>query len=377
MLFLCRGLAALLILQTFSAHAAEESGGKRPAAPAVLVQPAELRSLERQYEFVGRVEALEKVELRARVKGFLGERLFKDGDPVEAGQTVFRIERAPFEATVAQRKAAVASADATLAYAKQQLDRANELFRANSTAISQTTIDQRVAEEQRARAALLEADAALKQAEIELSYTEIKSPITGRIGRPAVSPGNLVSPESGVLATIVAEDPVEVLFPVSQRELLEYRKGGGGERDTLTARVRLADGSVYEQQGRIDFLDVTVDPRTDGRIVRATMPNPDGFLTDGQTVRVIIEQQKGDKVVTIPRAAIVIDQAGSYVFVVNDQNVVEQRRLKLGAEKGSLVAVTEGLAAGDSVVVQGHQRIKPGIVVAAQIAASPQGAAAP
>ncbi len=173
-------------------------------------QPAELRSMAKQAEFVGRAEALEKVDLRARVQGFLGSRLFKDGDAVKEGQVVFTIEKEPFEAAVDQRKAQLAAAQATLANADQQLARTAELTRKGNAPVAQ--LDQRTAEQGQAKAAVMEAEANLRDAQIQLSYTDIKSPISGRIGRPAVSPGNLVGPDTGVLATVVKEDPMQVLF---------------------------------------------------------------------------------------------------------------------------------------------------------------------
>jgi len=256
-----------------------------PAPPAVLVQPAASRVLSAQSEFIGRVQALEKVDLRARVEGFLGPRQFKDGDPVKQDQVLFRIERDPFEAAVEQRKAQAASAEATLANATQQLQRAQLLIR-NQT-VSQATLDERTADEARARAGLLEAKAALRDAEIKLSYTDIKSPIDGTVGRAAVSPGNLVGPDSGVLATVVQSDSVRVLFPVSQREMLEARRQGGSAQ-SLLVRARLADGTLYDHEGRIDFVDVQVDPRTDGQIVRAVFPNQTSTLAEAQTVRIVI-----------------------------------------------------------------------------------------
>ena len=250
--------------------------------PAVLVAPAELRSMAKQSEFVGRAEALEKVDLRARVTGFLGPRLFKDGDDVKEGQLVFTIEKEPFEAAVDQRKAQLASAQATLANADQQLARTAELTRKGNAPVAQ--LDQRTAEQGKAKADVMETEANLRDAEIQLSYTEIKTPISGRIGRAAVSPGNLVGPDTGVLATVVQDDPMQVLFSVTQRELLEARETEPTGK--VRARVRLADGSLYSERGRIDFLDVQVNPRTDGQTVRAMFPNPDEILTSGQTVRV-------------------------------------------------------------------------------------------
>jgi membrane fusion protein (multidrug efflux system) len=372
------GTAALLALLGLAAlpsdHAeAGETAKTSEPIPAVLVQPAQLKSLSREFEFIGRVQAREKVELRARVKGFLGPRLFDDGSQVKEGQILFTIEREPFEAAVAQKKAQLASAEASLEFANQQVARATELSKSNSGAITQVTIDERLADQSKARAAVLEAKAALTEAEINLSYADIKSPIAGRVGRATVSPGNLVSPETGVLATVVTEDPVEVLFPVTQRELLDYRRRSdkSGKHST---RVKLADGTIYEEAGVVDFLDVQVDPRTDGQIVRAMMPNPKKILTDGQTVRVVLVEEATEEVLTIPRAAIVIDQAGAYVFIVNDRNVIEQRRVKMGPEKDGLVTITEGLAENEMVVVQGLQRVRAGITVSAQRLQTPAGA---
>ena len=337
------------------------------APPAVLVQPAALRVLTAQSEFIGRVKALDKVDLRARVQGFLGPRQFRDGERVRESEVLFQIERAPFEAAVEQRQAQVAAAEATLVQATQQLQRAQVLIK-NQT-ISQATLDDRTAEKARARAAVLEARAALREAEIRLSYTDIKSPIAGRIGRAVVSPGNLVGPDTGVLATVVQDDSVEVLFPVTQREMLEAKRGGG-TAETFLARARLADGSLYDQEGRINFVDVQVDPRTDGQIVRALFPNPKSTLVDGQTVRIVIEEKDGAKVVVIPHSAVAVDQSGPYVFVVAKDNRVELRRVRLGTVREGLVVVEEGIAAGDLVVVQGQQRVRAGMTVAPQVVTS-------
>jgi membrane fusion protein (multidrug efflux system) len=337
------------------------------APPAVLVQPAALRVLTAQSEFIGHVKALDKVDLRARVQGFLGPRQFKDGEHVRESEVLFQIERAPFEAAVEQRQAQVAAAEATLVQATQQLQRAQALIK-NQT-ISQATLDDRTAEEARARAAVLEARAALRDAEIRLSYTDIKSPITGRIGRAVVSPGNLVGPDTGVLATVVRDDPIEVLFPVTQREMLEAKRVGG-TREALLARARLADGSLYDEEGKINFVDVQVDPRTDGQIVRALFPNPKSTLVDGQSVRIVIEEKDGAKVVVIPHSAVAVDQSGPYVFVVAKDNRVELRRVRLGTVRESLVVVEEGIAAGDLVVVQGQQRVRAGMTVAPQVVTS-------
>jgi len=332
------------------------------APPAVLVQPAEAKPISAQAEFIGRAAAVDKVELRARVKGFLGPRLFSDGDEVKEGQVVFTIEPETYQAAVAQKVAQRDAAKAALANADVQLSRAADLLRTNTG--TKQTYDQRLSEQLQARASVEDAEAQLRDAQINLSYTEIKSPIKGRIGRAAASPGNLVSPDSGVLATVVSDQPMRVLFSVTQRELLEARRDAAtGGPDSLIVLLKLADGSIYKEKGKLDFIDVTADPRTDGQIVRAIFQNKDHALTDGQTLRVIIENEKAPTAIVVPQAAIAIDQTGPYLFVVNDKNVVEQRRVKTGTSRDGLLVIDEGLKAGEKVIVQGQQRVRAGMTV--------------
>ncbi|MGD9885687.1 efflux RND transporter periplasmic adaptor subunit [Reyranella sp.] len=356
-------LVAAILLPALAGVRAGAQQGAPP--PAVLVQAAENVPIADQYEFIGRAAAVDKVELRARVKGFLGPRLFADGDQVKKDQVVFTIERDPYQAAVDQKIAQRDAARAALTNAELQLKRAAELLRTNTG--TQATYDQRLSEQLQAKAQLEDAGAQLRDAEIQLSYTEIKSPIDGRIGRAAFSPGNIVGPDSGVLATVVSEKPIRVLFPVTQREFLEARRDKAAG-DPLTVRLRLADGAIYDEKGELDFIDVTVDPKTDGQIVRATFPNKDGFLTDGQTVRVILEAEKPQTVVAVPQQAIALDQTGPYLFVVNDKNVVELRRVKTGVARNGLVAITEGLKAGEKVIIQGQQRVRQGMTVAPSVA---------
>jgi len=329
--------------------------------PAVLVQPAEMKPIADQAEFIGRAAAVDKVELRARVKGFLGPRKFADGDQVKKDQIVFTIEPETYQAAVDQKKAQRDASLAALANAEMQLKRAAELLRTNTG--TQVTYDQRLSEQLQAKAQVEDASAQLRDAELQLSYTEIKSPIDGRIGRAAFSPGNLVSPDSGVLATVVSEHPIRVLFPVTQRELLDARREQAADPNGIVVRIRLADGSIYKEKGKIDFIDNTVDAKTDGQIVRATFPNTGGVLTDGQTLRVIIEGETVPTAVAVPQAAIAQDQTGAYLFVVNDKNVVEQKRVRTGVSRDGMVAITSGLQAGERVIVQGQQRVRPGMTV--------------
>jgi membrane fusion protein, multidrug efflux system len=271
--------------------------------------------------FNGRVVAVDEVQLRARVTGFLEQRLFEEGADVDAGDLLFVIEKAPYQAVVEQRRA---RAEANRANTAVQLQRGEELVKNKN--ISQAEVDQRRAADQMAAAKILEAQAALKQAQLNLGYTEIRAPIAGRISRADFSSGNLVGPDSGALATIVSQDPIYVTFPVSQRELLAHR----GERGDPVVRVTLPDGSLYEHPGRLNFLDVQVDPGTDTLTVRAELSNPDRLLIDREFVGVRVERGEPKGVLAVPQAAIQVDQAGPYVLIVGSDDKVEERRVRLG-----------------------------------------------
>lgn len=357
---LCAMPIALGVLCVASGAVAQPA----PAAPpAVLVAAAVLRDVSGTSEFVGRVKAVDKVDLRARVDGFLGPRLFTEGDRVKTGQIVFTLDPAPFEATLAQRKAEVAAASAALDLADLQAGRGRELIKTKT--IPQQQLDERESALLKARASLAQAQAAQQAAEVDLSYTQIKSPIDGRIGQAAYSPGNLVGPNSGVLATIVKEDPIQVVFNVSQRQLLNERRGAPKqELLAVTARLRLADGSTYPEAGKLDFIGHQADPNTDSIPLRAVFPNPKRDLTDGMSVRVILEAGKPVQALVIPQSAIAEDQAGTYVFVVDSQNRAIQRPVKIEIQRDGTAVVKAGLAAGDRVIVQGQARVRPGLTVA-------------
>ncbi|MDP1752000.1 MAG: efflux RND transporter periplasmic adaptor subunit [Reyranella sp.] len=340
------------------------------APPVVLVQAAELRSLAPQSEYVGRVAVFDKVELRARVKGTLGKREFTDGSKVTEGQLLFTIEPAPYRIAVDQKRALRDGARASLINAEAQLKRTAELLRTSNA--SQVVYDQRLSEQLQAKATLDDAEAQLEDAELQLSYTKIAAPIAGLIGRATVSPGNIVGPDSGILATIVNERQIRVLFSVSQAELLNVRRDlRAGE--PLAVRLRLADGRLYAEKGKVDFIDVAVDPNTDGQMARAVFDNADELLTDGQTVRVIVEGNAPAKAVVAPQPALAIDQTGPYVYVVDSKGIVEQRRITIDFVRDGMIAVASGLKEGDRVIVQGQQRVRAGMAVEAQPAPAAAG----
>lgn len=325
---------------------------------------ATLRPVSKSIEFTGRVEAIDRVDVRARVTGYLEAVLFKEGDLVKEGDKLFQIDSAPFEAAVQQARGALLQAQGTYANATLQRQRAEELVKTSATSVAER--DKRVADQTNAQGAVVRADADLKTAQINLGYTTIVAPITGRIGRALVTKGNLVGPDSGPLTLIVSQDPMFVTFPVSQREFLRIRaEGGKTNRENVFIKLRFADGSAYDQTGQIDFVNVVVDRTTDTILVRARVPNPDGVLVADQFVRVSVVGKTPEEKVVIPQAALIADQEGTYVFVAQDGKAII-KRVKLGGEVGTGVAIESGLNAGDLVIVNGTQSLRPGAAVLAQ-----------
>ncbi len=339
------------------------SGAAWAQAPVrVGVVPAEMKEVTKAAEFVGRVDAMEKVDIRARVKGYLQAVLFKEGQAVTAGEPLFEIEPDLFKADVEQAQGALARAEAAKTLAEIQLKRASELLAKQAgTAVQR---DQAAASDNEAGGAVLSARANLDTAKINLGYTSITSPIKGRIGLTNVTAGNVVGPDSGVLATIVSEDPIYVTFPVSQREFMRVTGDAKSKLDNVGASLIFADGSTYAQTGKVDFVDVKVDRATDTITLRAVFPNPDGVLRDGQLVRAQLASDKAKSAVVVPQSALLADKDGVYVFVVEDGKAAA-RRIKTGAEAGNDVVVTDGLSQGDMVIVQGLTNVRPGAPVAA------------
>jgi membrane fusion protein (multidrug efflux system) len=208
--------------------------------------------------------------------------------------------------------------------------------------------------------------AALEKAELNLSYTDIKAPISGRIGRANISVGNFVGPNSGVLATIVSQDPIYVTFPVTQREVLTFRnEGAKASPASFVIFLQLADGSRYAEAGRLSFLDVTVSQGTDTVQVRATFPNPNRALVDGQLVTVVAELGAGESMLVVPQQSLQLDQSGMFVLVVDKDSKVQVRRVEKGQLVGTNISVPKGLEPGDLVITEGIQRVRPGQVVQA------------
>lgn len=333
--------------------------------PAVTVVKVVAEDVKPTTTFTGRVEAKDKVDLRARVDGFLEKRLFTEGDDVKQGDLLFVIEKGLYQAAVDQDQAALEKSQATLKLAEIEVARQTELTQKNVG--TQAKLDEVTAKQGEARGQVAADKAALEKAQLQLSYTDIRAPISGRIGRASVSVGNFVSPASGALATIVSQDPIYVSFPVTQREMLDVRKeeSASGKPGEYVIYVQLADGNRYKEPGKLNFLDVTVKEGTDTVQVRATFPNPDRILVDGQHVTVVAETDKGEKALVVPQQALQVDQTGPYVLVVDKNDKVQVRRLELGATRGANVVVTKGLTAGERVIVEGIQKVRPGQLVQA------------
>jgi len=333
-------------------------------APAVGVRPAATRPVSRSFEFVGRVKAMNIVEVRARIEGFLDKVLFTEGQDVKAGDLLYQIEKVQFQSALDQAKGNLLVADAAAVNAKLEYDRQLDLVKRQYT--PQSVLDKDKADLDSANGRKMQAEAAVTQAQANLGYTDIRSPIDGRIGRTARTVGNLVNPASGVLATIVSQDPTYVVFPVSVKDLetiREARRKEGGGLAKIEIDVRLANGQSYPQKGTWNLTDPQVDQTTDSLIMRATIPNPDRMLIDGQFVTAVIRERAEEPRLVVPQAALQIDQAGSYVLVVDDQHKVERRPVKTGDNIGTDIVVTAGLKIGDKVIVEGMQKVRPGVTV--------------
>ena len=338
-----------------------------PAAVPVGTVTAERKPIARTADFVGRIQAIERVDIQARITGFLEQVLFKEGDLVKEGQPLYRIEKDLFKAAVEQAKGAVEASKAKKLLTAIQYERAEQLMKTSSGTV--VARDQALTADRSAAAQVLIDQANLDTAETNLGYTDINAPISGKIGRTMVTKGNVVSPQSGTLTTIVSVDPIYVLFPVSQRALMQARKdANAADIAGIKVRLRFADGSTYGPVGKIDFVDVTVDRATDTVQVRAVFPNPSGELIDGQLVTVNLEAGTQQEQVVVPQAALVTDQQGVYVFIVDDGKVAI-RRIKTGGANGQGVIVAEGLSGGEQVIVEGIQSLRPGMPVKANPAA--------
>jgi membrane fusion protein (multidrug efflux system) len=360
---------ACMLLMISVAHAQAPSG-----PPAVGVVRAQQTAITETSEFIGRVQAIDRVALTARVTAFIDQRMFAEGTEVKQGDLLYRLERAPFQAAVQQQEAAVADISARLANANIQLARVQSLL--STPAGQRSSVDDAIANQRSLAAQVLSAQAQLRVAQINLDYTEIRAPVAGKIGRTSITVGNVVSPSSGPLASIVSQDPMYVLFPVASRSLTELQKryADKGGTNAVVVKLRLPDGSMYDRDGKIDYVEPTVAATTDTILLRARIANPprgqaeagqpiERRLVDGAFVNVLVEGIEPVMALGIPRKAVLSDQQGDYVYVVAAGNKVEQRRIQLGQSTPTTAVVAGGLKEGEMVIADGIQRVRPGIEV--------------
>lgn len=357
-------LMALALAACSDSEQASEVGEAQP--PAVLVAPVVERSISAGESKVARTRAVHRVELRARVSGPLVTRNFEAGAQVEKGQLLFAIEPDQYEADAAAAAATVAEAEASRDKASQYLRRLQSVARGGVAASDLETARNDV---QTAEARLAQARARQQAADLQLSYTRIHAPISGRISEAEVDTGNLIGPDSGVLVTIVQLDPIHVDFTVSEREttrfIQQHREADDAQAgiDDYQLRLRLSDDSLFEQTGRLDYVASEVDRSTGTLAMRAVVDNPDGVLRPGQFVTALISDSEPQKRLVIPQAAVQQDKQGYSVFVVDGDGKVSRREVKLGERRKVEWVVESGLRAGENVIFQGLQKVRPGMRV--------------
>ncbi len=365
-------LLAVLSALVLAAPARAQMGS---GPPAVSVTTARKQQITETSEFVGRVQSIDKVDLVSRVTAFLEEIHVTEGAEVQKGDLLFMLERAPFEADAAAKQATVAQDQALLRNATITLGRAQALL--NTPAGQRSAVDDAQAQQASLAAQMLSAQAQLRASQINLAYTEIHAPVAGKISRLLITAGNVVTPSSGPLATIYSQDPMYVLFPVSVRAAVDLRNryaDKGGVR-AVTVKLHLPDGSTYAEAGTVDYIEPTVAANTDTVTFRARIANPlrpgakpgdpgNRELIDGEFVTVLLEGVEPVLVLGIPRAAVLTDQQGNYVYVIGPGNHAEQRRIVLGQSTPATAIVLSGLQDGETVIVDGLQRVRPGAVVA-------------
>ena len=367
------GLLALLVACAPAQPAPSQSA---PSAPvAVGVVQAERRPVTESDEFMGRVQARDRVELIARVPAFLEEQVFTEGAEVKKGDLLYRLEQPPYQADLEAKQAAIAQAEAQLKNAEIQLNRATELLK--GPAGLKMRYDDALTVKLSAEAQLRAAQAAAHQSQINLDYTEIKAPVDGRISRTSMTIGNVVGPSSGTLATIVSQDPMYVTFPVPTRTAVDLRNRYAAKDgfNAVAIKIRLPDGHMYEQSGTLNFADVTISQDTDTLTLRGTITNPVlsnsqlgsarlRELVDGEFVTVVVESAAPVEQLTLPHEAVLSDQRGDFVYVVGTGDKVERREVQLGQSTPVTAVISNGLADGERVVLEGVQRVQPDMKVA-------------
>ena len=364
--------AALMLAPLLAQCGDSQQAG--PPPPAVTVAKPAKRTIVDQDEYVGRFIAVNSVEIRARVSGYLEQVHFRDGQIVKQGDLLFTIDKRPFQNTLDQARANLEQAKANLAFTESDLARGQQLVRDKT--ITEQTFDQRVQANRNAQASVAGNEAAVRQAELDLQFTELRAPIAGRIGDRRVSPGNLVtggnSGGTTLLATIVSLDPIRFEFSFDEASFLRYeRLAKNGSDDTRRGMstpvvLKLIDEPAFARQGKMDFLDNVID-RSSGTIRgRAEFSNPDGLLTPGMFARMQVPVSPPYEALLVPDVAIGSEQVRKYVLVVGADDTTAQKYVMLGQLVDGLRVIKDGLAPNDRVVINGLMRVRPGQKVTPQ-----------
>lgn len=355
--FVVSAAALFVSLNAFAQTPAEQP------PPAVVVEPIKVEEVNKPEDFTARVEAIDSVDIRARVEGFLRSIEFQPGQQVQVNDPLFDIEPDQFEAQLASAKADLARNQAGLTSASQALKRTQELFVTRT--ISQAAMDKAQETYDIAAANVTAAQAAVDLAELNVSYTRIKAPIAGVISKSNFSVGSLIGPSSGALARIVSLDPLRVAFSLAEGTLITFRQQEthGNLPPKLDLSLRLANGTIFKGQGRLEYVDSEVNPQTGTVTVRAIFDNPNHVLVPGQFVTLITKEEDAPRMPVVPQTAVLRDRTGPYVYVLGPDDTVSILRIELGTQLDTGWAVTKGLTGGEKVVVQGVQRLREGIKV--------------
>jgi membrane fusion protein (multidrug efflux system) len=358
-------LLGFLILSLGLTACGETAVKAKPPSPAVSIYTIQTQPIGGYREFVARTEAFKEANLRARVEGELVERSFREGTNVTKGQVLLRIDPAAYEAALSSAKADLSSKISGEDNAKRNLKRANELI--EDGYISQSDYDRLTTEESQATSAVKSAQASLEKAELDLSYTTIKAPFTGRIGKVNYNVGNIVGPTSDALATLVISDPIFVSFQVEESFYISYLQEHQGARNAKEAEfdlsLRLPNNSEYPEKGKLNFSDTKIAEGMGTVELRTVFPNPNGLILPGLFVTLIVESLNKEEMALIPQAAVQENQQGKFVLIVGPDNKVKQRHVILGRRINAMWVAEKGLAVGEKVIIEGLQKVRPGVEV--------------
>jgi RND family efflux transporter MFP subunit len=362
---------ACLLIALALAGCGEAAQPPSPPPQVTVANPVK-RSIVDLDEYVGRFVAVDAVEVRGRVSGYLEKVHFKDGELVKAGDLLFTIDQRPFKAALDQAKADLARARAALDLAVADLKRAQDLI--GRQTISEQVYEQRIQAKRSGDAQVAAAEAALRNAELNLEFTELRAPVAGRIGDRRVSPGNLViggsQPSTTLLATIVSIDPIRFEFTFDEAAFLRYMRLAEEGREAsprgngMRVELRLLDEAEFKHKGRVDFVDNAIDPSSGTIRTRAVIANPEGLFTPGMFARVRVPASLPYDALLVPDAAIGSEQVRKFVYVVDAENTVRLKYIELGALHGAFRVARTGLAPDDRVIINGLMRARPGIKVA-------------